>query len=94
MAGDVDGHGGRSDPRWRIAGWSFAAFLLLLPAIAMPFTDEVRWGPLDFLVFGTMLATAGAAIELAVRRTERRSHRVAAIATVALVFLAVWASLI
>ena len=29
--------------RWRVIMWGTAAFLLLLPAIAMQFTGEVTW---------------------------------------------------
>ncbi|MBK7270939.1 MAG: hypothetical protein IPI07_16005 [Flavobacteriales bacterium] len=39
--------------RWwnilRIVGWSLAALMLLFPVVAMQFTDEVNWGPEDFL---------------------------------------------
>ena len=49
---------GRRWKGWRIAMWGTAAFLLLLPAVAMQFTSEVDWGPGDFMVMGVMLLTA------------------------------------
>ena len=37
---------------WRALIWGGAAVALSIPAIAMQFTDEVQWGPFDFLVMG------------------------------------------
>ena len=56
MAASVEGRSGR----WRTAVWGTAAFLLLLPLVAMQFTNEVNWDATDFAVFGTMLALAAA----------------------------------
>jgi hypothetical protein len=42
----------------RIAIWGTAAFLLLLPWVAMQFTTEVNWTLFDFLVIGVMLLAA------------------------------------
>ena len=39
---------------WRIIGWSIPATLLLLPLVAMRFTDEVNWTFSDF-VFAAVL---------------------------------------
>jgi predicted Na+-dependent transporter len=53
--------------RWRIVIWGTAAFLLLLPLIAMQFTNEVNWDETDFVVFGAMLFGACGVYELAAR---------------------------
>lgn len=34
-------------------------FVLLIPLVAMQFTDEVDWGLSDFVVIGTLLLSAG-----------------------------------
>lgn len=78
---------------WRITGWSGAALLLLTPLIAMQFTPEVRWSASDFLVFGFMLASAGAGLELAARQTSGLPYRAAAGVAVVTAFLVVWANL-
>jgi peptidoglycan/LPS O-acetylase OafA/YrhL len=44
------------------------AIILSLPLIAMQFSEEVVWSLADFVAAGALLATIGAAIELAVRR--------------------------
>ena len=52
---------------WRVAGWGAALALLALPAIAMQFTPEVQWTPLDFIVAALLLLALGTGLELAVR---------------------------
>ncbi len=47
------------------------AFLLLVPLVAMLFTDEVAWGPLDFAVAGVLLFSAGLTYEWSRRRRAR-----------------------
>ena len=37
----------------------FVMVLLLVPLVAMQFTDEVNWGPLDFVVAGVLLLSTG-----------------------------------
>src|ERR687893_678489 len=56
MAGNTENGGGRRGSRWRIAVWGTAAFLLLLPLVAMQFTDEVNWDETDFILVWMNLA--------------------------------------
>jgi hypothetical protein len=79
--------------RWRIAIWGGAAFLLLLPLVAMQFTDEVNWDETDFIVFGAMLAVACGTYEIAARMTGNSSYRLAVGVAVATAFVLVWMSL-
>jgi len=55
MAGNTENGGGRRGSRWRIAAWAAAALLLLLPLVAMQFTDEVVWDVADFAFAGALL---------------------------------------
>ncbi|WAT18635.1 hypothetical protein OZN62_03375 [Aurantiacibacter sp. MUD11] len=89
----MDAAAARSGFHWRLAGWGLAAALLLLPAIAMQFTDEVAWGPGDFVVMGGLLLGLGAAIELFFRLPLSGTLRLAAVAAAFGVFLLVWAEL-
>lgn len=78
---------------WRIALWCGAGSLLILPAIAMQFTTEVRWGAEDFLAFAAMLMVACGLFEIVMRRSTRRSVRSTAGGVIVVAFLAVWAEL-
>ena len=61
---------------WRIGGWSLAAFLLVLPALAMIFTREVAWGAEDFAAAAVLLGGAGLALESTARFVTVRAVRV------------------
>ena len=67
----------RSGSRWRTVGWSAAGLLLLLPLVAMQFTEEVDWGVGDFVIFGSLLVAAGVTFELVVRKTGDWVYRFA-----------------
>ena len=85
--------GGRRGNRWRSAVWGTAAFLLLLPLVAMQVTDQMAWGAGDFVLFGAMLAAACGTWELAVWMTANRAYRTAVGVAVAAAFLLVWMNL-
>lgn len=78
---------------WRWLGWGGALGLLLLPLVAMQFSDEVRWSGSDFLVFGTMLGIAGGSIEVAVRMSTHAAYRCGAALAALAGFLLVWINL-
>ena len=44
------------------------ALVLLLPLVAMQFSDEVVWSLADFVLAGILLATIGVTLELALRK--------------------------
>ncbi len=73
----------------RKAGWSLAAALLLLPAIAMQFTAEMNWGPGDFLAAALLLGGIGLALEGAARLhgRARLAVAIAALAVGVLIWL-------
>jgi hypothetical protein len=71
-------------------GWGTAAIMLLIPLIAMQFTDEVDWGLSDFIIFGTMLAVVGGVFELATRMSPNQSYRAAVGVALAGAFILIW----
>lgn len=93
MTGNIEGGDERYKTRWRVARWSTAAFMLLLPALAMQFTNEVAWDLADFVVFGAMLACACGGYELATRLTRNNRYRAAAGAAIGAAFVLVWINL-
>jgi len=75
---------------WRIAGWGFAAALIVTPAVAMQFTSEVKWTALDFVFAAVMIGGTGLLIELAVRASGKWSYRGGALLALAAAFLLIW----
>lgn len=53
------------------------ALLLLIPLIAMQFTDEVNWTLSDFAIMGTTLLGIGITYELIAGRSQQTVYRVA-----------------
>ncbi len=70
-----------------------AALILLLPLVAMQFTDEVVWDETDFVVMGAMLFGACGAYELAARMTGNIAYRAAVGVAVVAAFILVWMNL-
>ena len=77
--------------RWRLALWALLGVLLLLPAIAMLFTDKVRWTGADFIAAAAIFAVVGCAIELIVRFIDQAVLRITLVCGVILAALAIWA---
>lgn len=90
MVAAVEKAGGRRSSRWRIAGWTVAALILLVPLVAMQFTDEVNWSVGDFVFAAILLAAVGIPLELAVRKSKDAAYRAAAGVALVAGFLLVW----
>lgn len=82
--------GGAHGNRWRIAGWSAAAGLVLLPLVAMQFTDEVNWDLFDFAFAIVLIGSVGIALELALRTTRNAAWGAGAAVALGATFLLVW----
>ncbi len=57
--------GGGAGKGWRIAGWSIAGLVLLLPALT-----NAPWTAFDFVFAGVLIGFVGLAFELTVRRSR------------------------
>jgi hypothetical protein len=64
--------------------------ILLLPFIAMQFTDEVVWDLADFVAAGVLLFGTGLAYELMARKGGTVAYRAGGGVALATVFLLVW----
>jgi hypothetical protein len=93
MAANTENSGGRRRSRWRLAPWGVATLLLLVPLVAMQFTDEVNWDETDFIVMGVLLFGACGAFELAARMTGNIAYRAAAAIAIVAAFLLIWINL-
>ena len=73
------------------------AFILLLPLVAMQFTDEVVWDLFDFAVAGALLLSAGLTYELLARKVRDSgsnvTYRVAIGVAIAIGLILVWMNL-
>lgn len=67
-----------------------AISLLLVPLIAMQFTNEVAWDWFDFFVAGFLLFGAGIAVEMALRLVTQLRYRVVLIGVVFFVLSVIW----
>jgi ABC-type cobalt transport system substrate-binding protein len=67
--------------------------LLLIPLIAMQFTDEVNWTALDFVIAGALLLVTGLIFDLVMRKVKNTKYRIAILIIVILVFFLIWAEL-
>jgi hypothetical protein len=72
---------------------AFAAGLLLVPFIAMQFSDQVKWGAFDFLVAALLLFGFGLLIEMVLRKIKKTGHRILVCGGLLLVLLLIWAEL-
>jgi hypothetical protein len=69
------------------------ALFLLVPAVAMLFTDAVRWSFFDFVVAALLLSLAGSAVLLIRRLVHSVTWRVAGMVLVLLLLLLLWVEL-
>ncbi len=67
--------------------------LLLIPLIAMQFTNEVNWTLADFIVAGALLLAFGLTCELAIRKIQNVKYRMVICLSLVAVLLLVWAEL-
>jgi len=88
------GQGGRANDKRR--AWLQVllgtAAILLVPLLAMQFTQEVRWSGADFAVAAVLLLGAGFLLQWLLRTLAGRA-RLAALGLLALAFAAIWAEL-
>ena len=83
-------HNDRLTSTLRLVGWTLVAGLLITPAVAMRFSEEVQWTPSDFVFAGIILIGAGVIAELAVRASGTWSYRIGAGLAVLASVLLLW----
>jgi hypothetical protein len=66
------------------------AALLMIPLVAMQFTDEVNWTLSDFVIMGALLFATGLTYELVARKGTNIVYRLAVGVGVATGFLIIW----
>ena len=69
------------------------ALLLLIPLIAMQFTDQVNWTLSDFFVMGVLLLGTGLLCELVMRKVKKIGHRITICVAILAAFFLIWLEL-
>lgn len=64
--------------RVRLAGWGIAVAIILTPLVAMQFTPQVQWTPLDFVFAIVVIGGTGLMFEMAVGLSGNLAYRGAA----------------
>jgi hypothetical protein len=67
--------------------------LLLIPFIAMQFTNEVKWDSRDFVIMGVLLLGTGLMCELVMRKVKKFQHRFLLIGAILVALFLIWAEL-
>jgi hypothetical protein len=76
--------------RWAARFGLVTAFLLMVPLVAMQFSDEVVWTVQDFVFAGVLLETTGRLYLLAARKAPNILYRAAVTVALAGVFILIW----
>jgi 4-amino-4-deoxy-L-arabinose transferase-like glycosyltransferase len=78
----------------RLTGIMLAVVLLLLiPLIAMQFTNEVNWDLADFVGMGVLLLGTGLMAELVMRKVKSKNYQIGLIVIILVGLFLVWAEL-
>ena len=72
---------------------STVVLLLLIPLIAMQFTDAVKWTLLDFIVATVLLGGTGIICNLVIRKVKKTKFRIVLCVAILVMLLLIWAEL-
>jgi len=72
---------------------STIVLLLLIPLVAMLFTNEINWTTGDFVVAGILLLSTGLAIELVLRKVKKKQSRFVLLFVILALLLITWVEL-
>lgn len=76
---------------WRLAPWAAIAIILMMPLVAMRFTDEVRWTGRDFLAAGVLLTGAMLTYQVGARLIIGRGRRLLWAGAIVILAMLLWA---
>lgn len=69
------------------------AVLLLIPLVAMQFSEEVVWTTSDFVIAAVLLLSTGLAIEFILRRVKTIKNRIILSGIILAILFLIWAEL-
>lgn len=68
-------------------------FLLLIPFVAMQFTNEVNWSVMDFVIAGGLLVFFGLVIEFVLQKVKKPNNRSTLVFALVVLLLLIWVEL-
>lgn len=75
------------------AVFAFTGLILMIPAVAMRYTDEVNWTAMDFIVAGILLSGSGLTVEYLWRKSPNFEYRAASALAVFTGLFVIWVNL-
>ena len=67
--------------------------ILLIPFIAMQFTNEVQWTVADFIIAAGLLIGAGLAIEMVTRKIKNKTYKLILLVAILMIVMLIWIEL-
>ena len=67
--------------------------ILLIPLIAMQFTNEVDWKLFDFVIMGVLLLGTGLLCEFVMRKVRNKDYQIGLLAVILVALFLIWAEL-
>ncbi len=93
MAGSIE-RAARLWTPWRVARWTAALVLLLIPAVMMRVSNEWHWTIGSFVAAAFVIGGVGLLYELAERASGSRAYRAGAAIALVTAFLTVWTTIV
>lgn len=66
---------------------------MLIPILAMQFTDDIKWALFDFIIAGILLLGTGLTCELIIRMVKKRNYRIVLYLILMIIFFLIFAEL-
>ncbi|MGM0635129.1 MAG: hypothetical protein ACQESK_03620 [Bacteroidota bacterium] len=73
--------------------FAIVAALLMIPFIAMQFSDEVNWSVYDFIAAGVLLGGSGLVVDLIFTEVKNRKHKIWLLSAILLLLCLLWIEL-
>ena len=77
----------------RIPRFLYPLLLLIIPLLAMQFTDDVNWSIFDFVVMGFLLLFFSLGIDITMKKVKNENVKILYVFLTILIFLLIWAEL-
>jgi hypothetical protein len=77
----------------RVGIFGVALLILLLPLIAMQFTNEVNWSLFDFIIAGVLLFGMGIILDLILSKVNKIGYRISLVIALFILLILIWAEL-